>query len=63
MMNTLQYLVLYLMEQDMELARALANHIKEFSRWILEQDLVRPPKEGNRLLQEFARQQQDFSRP
>ena len=62
--NTLQYLVLYLMEHDMELARALVNQLKEFPRWIVEQDLVRPPEEASRLVQEFARQQQEgFPRP
>ena len=63
MMNTLQYLALYLMEHDTELGRALVNHLEEFSRWILEQDLIRPPKEASRLVQEFARQQQGFPRP
>jgi len=60
MMNTLQYLTLYLMEHDPELARALVvNHVKDFTGWIFEQDLIRPPKEASRLVQEFARQRQE----
>lgn len=64
MMNTLQYLALYLMEHDPELARDLVvNHVKDFTGWIFEQDLIRPPKEASRLVQEFARQQQGSPRP
>ena len=62
MTNTLQYLILYLMEHDRELARTLANHIKEFSRWIVEQDLTRPTEEVSRSIEEFVRQQQEFAR-
>lgn len=60
--NTLQYLTLYLMEHDPELARALANHLKDFARWIPARDLIRPREEAGRLIQEFARQQQGFAR-
>lgn len=63
MLNTLQYLTLYLMEHDPELARALViNHVEEFTGWIIKQDLVRPPEEAGRLVREFTRQPQEFTR-
>ena len=62
MMNTLQYLSLYLMEHDPELGRAFVhNHLKEFTRWIFEQDLIRPPEEVSRSVQELIRRQQELA--
>ena len=74
MINTLQYLALYLMEHDRELGRALvSDHLEEFVRWVLVQDLVRPLEEVKHLTDEFirqhqerqgfARQQYEFNRP
>ncbi len=61
--NTLRHLALYLMEHDPKLARALViNHMEEFSRWIVKQDLVRPPEEADRSVQELIHLPREFSR-
>ena len=53
--NTLKHLGNYLIEHDPELARALVDHLMEFSKWVLEQDLTRSPQEPTRVLKEPTR--------
>ena len=61
LVNTLQYLVLYLMEHDPKLAQALGSHLEEFSRWIVEQDITRRPEEFARPPQEPIHFPQEFT--
>ena len=48
--NTIKHLGNYLIEHDPELARSLVDHLMEFSKWVLEQDLTRSPQEPTRVL-------------
>lgn len=43
-MYTLEHLVHYLLEHDPELAKAFADHIEQFTKWAIDQDLTRPPE-------------------
>ena len=43
MLYTLEHLAKYLLEHDPTLAKAFADHIEAFSKWVMDQDFSDPP--------------------
>lgn len=65
MSNTLQYLFLYLIENEPDLAQVLIENervIDEFPLWIAQQHLTRSPEETSRLARQVLRQKRELAK-